>query len=88
MATSHSENASLRLPADATSEEAAAIAAAIGAHLRAEAAATEEASEPTWDGRRWSFAGQIDRLQNRQIRVPDSAPTNAWAAAGRTDRMR
>lgn len=88
MATTHPEPMNLNLPADATSEEAAAIAAAIGAHLRAEAAAADEqAEEATWDGHRWAFAGRLDRLQNRQVRVPDSAPTNAWAAAGRTDRF-
>ena len=87
MATSHSEGTNLTMPADATSEEAAAIAAAIGAHLRAEAAAEDEASEERWHGKRWPFAGRIDQLQNRQVRVPDGAPTNAWAAAGRTDRF-
>ena len=87
MATSRSEGIDLTVPADATSEEAAAIAAAIGAHLRAEAAAEEEKSEERWHGNRWQFAGRVDQLQNRQVRVPNGAPTNAWAAAGRTDRF-
>ena len=87
MATSRSENVDLQVPADATSEEAAAIVAAIGAHLRAEAATEDEEGEATWHGERWSFAGRVDRLQNRQVRVPESAPRNAWAAAGRTGRM-
>lgn len=88
MATSHFENVTIDLPADASGEEAAAIAAAISTHLREEAEATaEDGAEPSWHGRRWSFAGRIDRLQNRQVRVPEHAPTNVWAAAGRTDRF-
>jgi hypothetical protein len=86
MATSRFEQR-VSVPADATSEEAAAIVAAIGAHLRAEAATGAEESEETWHGRRWEFAGRIDRLQNRQVRVPDGAPTDGWSAAGRTDRF-
>lgn len=86
MATSRFEQR-VSVPADATTEEAAAIVAAISAHLRDEAAAEDEASEVTWHGERWSFAGRIDRLQNRQVRVPDGAPTDAWTAAGRTDRF-
>lgn len=88
MATSRFEDVRLDLPADATSEEAAAIVAAIGTHLRREAEAAAEAeSEGSWDGLRWAFAGRVDRLQNRTVRVPDCAPRNAWAAAGRTDRF-
>lgn len=74
----------LDLPDDADEEEAAAIAAAIRTHL----AAGERDEEPAvdWQGRRWSFAGRIDALQNRDARVPTGAPTDAWMAAGRTDR--
>ncbi|MFC7230250.1 hypothetical protein ACFQMM_00570 [Saliphagus sp. GCM10025308] len=82
------ESVSITLPADATSEEAAAIAAAIGAHLRdLEAAAAAQTDEETWDGKRWSFAGRIDAQQGRTVRVPTRAPTNPWAAAGRADRF-
>lgn len=87
MATSRFEQ-HVSVPADATSEEAAAIVAAIGAHLRAEAATEARAgTEETWHGERWSFAGRIDRLQNRQVCVPAGAPTDAWTAAGRTDQF-
>lgn len=79
----------LNLPPDADAEEAAAIAAAVGAHLRdgavaAQAAAAEDA---TWDGRRWTFAGRVEGLRRRTVRVPDDAPTDAWTAADRADRF-
>lgn len=80
---------SLSIPPSATPAETAAIAAAIGAHLRdreAAAAAAEDEAE-TWDGKRWSFAGRTDALQGRPDRVPASAPTDPWAAAGRSDRF-
>ena len=80
----------LTIPDDATDEEAAAIAAAIGSHLRAQAAvaaAAEDDGEETWDGKRWAFAGRLRGLQGRDGRVPKSAPTDAWAASGRMDRF-
>ncbi|WP_368408087.1 acc operon protein [Halorussus pelagicus] len=83
-------DADLRIPDDATDEEAAAIAAAIGAHLRSQeaaAAAAAESDEETWDGKRWSFAGRLRGVQGRAGRVPTSAPTDAWAASGRSDRF-
>lgn len=70
----------------ATDEEAAAIATAIDAHLGAEAAAVTEEGDDSWHGRRWLFRGRIHSLQHRTIRVPLGAPTNQWAAAGRSDR--
>lgn len=77
----------LAIPDDASEAEAAAIAAAIGSHLRAqEAAAGDE--EPTWEGERWTFAGRIEGVRGSAVRVPLGAPTDRWAAAGRTDRMR
>jgi hypothetical protein len=78
------------IPDDATDEEAAAIAAAIGAHLRdreAAAAAAESEAEETWNDKRWSFAGRLRGLQGRAARVPQGAPTDAWASSGRTDRF-
>jgi hypothetical protein len=80
------------IPDDANPEEAAAIAAAVGAHLRdqeaaAAAAAAAAESEETWNGRRWAFAGRMRCLQGRAVRVPDGAPTDAWTAAARTDRF-
>lgn len=85
------EGAVLDVPADAAPDEAAAIVAAVGAHLNdravAAAAAAATADERSWDGRKWAFAGRIDQLQGRQISVPDGAPPDAWTAAGRTDRF-
>lgn len=84
-------DADLRIPDDASDEEAAAIAAAIGAHLRAReaaaAAAEDEEEDETWQGRRWAFAGRLRGTQGRAGRVPASAPTDAWTASGRTDRF-
>ena len=78
------------LPEDADPGEAAAIAAALGAHLRDEAAAAAEATadeEPSWDDDRWRFAGRVSQLQHRDVRVPVGVPTDPWTAAGRTDRL-
>ena len=84
-------DADLRIPDDATDEEAGAGAAASGAHLRAQeaaaAAAAESAADATWHGKRWSFAGRLRGLGGRAGRVPTSAPTDAWAASGRRDRF-
>jgi hypothetical protein len=84
------EAVSVDLPDDATDPEAAAIAVAIGAHLRDREAAAAAAAgeEETWEGRRWTFAGRIEAMQGRNVRVPVETPTDAWTAAGRTDRMR
>lgn len=80
------------IPDDADDDEAAAIAAAVGAHVTdwdraAAAAAAASGDEETWQGRKWTFAGRIDDLQGRSIRVPETAPTDAWTASGRTDRF-
>ena len=79
----------LSIPDDADDDEAAAIAAAVGAHLRdaERAAAAAGDAEPTWEGKRWAFAGRVERSQGRSVRVPQNAPTDAWSAAGRTDRF-
>ena len=83
----------LDIPADATADEAAAITAAVGAHLRdrAAAAAAEAGSDTdaddSWDGDRWRFAGRLDGLGRRADRVPIGAPTDDWAASGRSDRF-
>jgi hypothetical protein len=84
----------LDIPDDADDAEAAAIAAAVGAHVHdgylaaaAAAAATDGAETWTGDGKRWTFAGRIDGLQGRSNRVPETAPTDAWTASGRTDRF-
>ncbi|WP_187347705.1 acc operon protein [Haloplanus rubicundus] len=84
----------LNVPDDADDAEAAAIAAAVGAHLTdrdravaAAAAAAAAGDEESWRGRKWAFAGRIDGLQGRSIRVPETAPTDGWTASGRTDRF-
>ena len=80
----------LEISDNATDEEAAAIVAAIGAHLHDQALAAAAAAaedEPTWDDRRWSFAGRVREQQRRTVRVPREAPTDPWTAAGRTDRF-
>ena len=81
----------LALPADADEAEAAAIAAAVAAHIRdgeaAAAAAATESETPSWQDKRWGFAGRVESLQRRTVRVRDGTPTDAWSAAGRTDRL-
>ncbi|WP_235027985.1 hypothetical protein [Halorubrum sp. JWXQ-INN 858] len=79
----------LSIPDDADDAEAAAIAAAVGAHLRDREVAAAEAADDdaSWHGRRWAFAGRVDRLQGRPVRVPTGTPTDPWTAAGRIDRF-
>lgn len=80
------------LPAAASDEEAAAIMAALGAHVRDQRAAAATADEEgarsaSWDGHRWAFAGRAAALQGREVRVPTGAPRDAWTASGRSDRF-
>lgn len=83
-----SQHADLHIPETADRFEAAAIAAAVGAHLRDRAAAAAAAQrEPGWTDQKWSFAGRIETMQNRRVRVPDGAPTNGWTTSARTDRF-
>ncbi|MFB6220589.1 MAG: acc operon protein [Halolamina sp.] len=79
----------LTLPPDADEREAAAIVAAVGAHIRDQetAAAAAEDEEKTWAGERWAFAGRVESLQRRTVRVRDGTPTDAWSAAGRSERL-
>jgi len=76
------------VPADATPSEAAAIAAAVGAHLRDRQAAAlaAEAAEAD-DGDRtptgWAFAGRREALTNDPGRTAAGEPTDRWAAAAR-----
>ncbi|QKG92765.1 hypothetical protein EXE43_00935 [Halorubrum sp. SS5] len=82
--------AGLSIPDDARDDEAAAIAAAVAAHLRDGELAAAAAAEGTEDGRdedRWAFAGRIERLHRRRVRVPADAPADPWTAAGRSDRF-
>ncbi|WP_435115011.1 acc operon protein [Halolamina sp. C58] len=80
----------LTLPDDADEAEAAAIAAAVGAHIRdgeAAAAAAAESEAESWQGKRWGFAGRVESTQRRTVRVRDGTPTDAWSAAGRSERL-
>ncbi|MEF8829999.1 MAG: acc operon protein [Halobacteriales archaeon] len=85
------EGAVLDVPADADPDEAAAIVAAVGAHLNdravAAAAVAAAADDRFWADRKWAFAGRIEQLQRRRTSVPDGAPRDGWTAAGRTDRF-
>ncbi|MFP8958094.1 hypothetical protein ACLI4Y_15335 [Natrialbaceae archaeon A-CW3] len=82
------EAISVTLPDDASTEEAAAIVAAIGAHLQdLERAAAQSDEVDTWEGNRWSFTGRLEAHQGRTVRVPSRAPTNPWSAASRADRF-
>ena len=83
------EPGDLDLPDHAEEDEAAAIAAAISAHLTdlARAAAAERDEAEGWDGRRWTFAGRIESLTGQSVRVADGAPTDPWTTAGRRDRF-
>ena len=77
------------IPDDASEDEAVAIAAVLNAHLAARGEGDEESDDSgAWNPRRWSFAGRVSALQRREARVPESAPEDAWTAAGRTTRMR
>lgn len=72
-----------------TPEQAAAIGAAVGAHLRDQqmaALAANAGDEKTWDGRRFAFAGRLEALTGCSRRVPRNAPTDEWTATGRRDR--
>lgn len=78
---------------DATPDEAAAIAAVVDTYLRTERTGEHAdrddraEDEESWAGRRWSFAGRIEHIQRRRVRVPSNAPSDPWTAAGRTDRF-
>ena len=82
------------LPADATDEEAAAIAAAIAAYRDERAAAAAAAVAATGDadsnstGRRsWEFTGRLSGLGIKTERAPSTTPTDDWRAASRADRF-
>ena len=84
------DDGTLSIPPSATPEEAAAIAAAVGAHIgdqqmAAVAAAAAGEEDVTWDGKRWQFAGRVEALSGVSRRVPREAPTDDWTAAGRRE---
>ena len=79
----------LDIPDHAAADEAAAIAAAISAHLErlerdGESGGFEEAG---WRGRRWGFAGRMAAVFDCPARVPEGAPEDPWTASGRRDRL-
>ncbi len=79
----------LDIPDHAEEDEAAAIAAAISAHLADRERA--DGSDPTldwgWQGRRWRFAGRLAAVFDSPARIPDAAPQDPWTASGRCDRL-
>jgi len=86
------EGGTLSLPETASDGEAAAIVAAVGAHLTDldRVAAAEQGADTTdagWDGRRWAFAGRTTALSGQAARPTDDTPTDPWTAAGRADRL-
>ena len=83
------EGRRLRLPDAASTAEAAAITAALEAYSqeRIAAADSDDGSDPEgWEGNRFTFAGRLDALGEASKRVPATAPTDRWTAAGRADR--
>lgn len=77
------DDVSLSVPASADRGEAAAIAVAIGAHLRDRAAAAANADEvPSEHCDRWSLSGRLDgRTPPRGV-----AHGEEWKTAGRLRR--
>jgi hypothetical protein len=80
----------LVVPDDADPEEAAAIVAAVSAHLtdlELAAAESREETAETWNGRRWAFTGRVEAVSGRSVRVTEDTPTDPWTAVGRADRL-
>ncbi|WP_435076590.1 hypothetical protein [Halococcus sp. AFM35] len=74
------EDASLSIPASADRAEAAAIAVAIGAHLRDRAAGTDDTSPEHCD--RWTLCGRF----GGRTPPPEVVRGEEWKAAGRVRR--
>lgn len=85
-----SDQPSIRLPPDASPDEAAAITAAIEQLLAAEARAAgdgvRDEADP-WAGRRFAFAGRLAKLTGETARAPGGVPPNPWTAMGRRERF-
>ena len=73
---------------EASPDEAAAVTAAVEGWLAAEARAAADDSDAgdPWAGRRFGFAGRLEKLTGEPARLPLGAPADPWAAAGRRDR--
>jgi hypothetical protein len=85
------DGADAAVAGDPTRSEVAAITAAIAARRAERTRALAQAAaagDVGWTGRRWTFAGRIDRLQDQDARPTDGTPTDPWTAAGRTQRMK
>lgn len=77
----------LEITPTATEDEAAAIAAAVSAHMhdQEKAATMGDNEEETWEGNQWKFAARIQQTKHKSVRVPKTAPTDPWTAADRLE---
>ncbi|WP_336359302.1 hypothetical protein [Haladaptatus sp. ZSTT2] len=71
----------ISLPDTATEAEAAAIAAAVSAHLSAEDAVRVEAEQPTRESN-WTVARRL-KMGREARRLPRTETGSAWRLAGR-----
>lgn len=67
-----------------TPEEAAAIAAALGAYLADE---EHDGEEEVAVRDQWSFAGRLRALDRQPTRLSRDAPRDPWTASGRLERL-
>jgi len=74
---------------EATSQELAAIAIALDNYIQSEKHESQDSNESaeSWDGKRFAYAGRIEALTGTARRVPRSAPTDNWTAAGRLENL-
>jgi hypothetical protein len=88
--TDAERDASLSVAPAPDRDEAAAVAAAVGAYLADErlAAAARGTDDDPDDGRaaRWRLAGRHPAADRRPVRPREGAPADPWTAAGRRDR--
>jgi hypothetical protein len=83
MATSRFE-----IPATATTAEAAAIAAAVSAHVRDQRAAAAAAEDGQEEDRPWEMAARRERLRGSPGRPPAGAPGDDWTAVTRLEGLK
>ena len=78
---------SLEISPTATEDEAAAIAAAVSAHIhdQEQAATAGDNEEETWEGDQWQFAARMQQMKRKSVRIPKTAPTDPWTAADRLE---
>lgn len=75
------------IPERASDAEAAAIVAAVEAHLSAQRVAAASTDEEASPDRSWGAVGRLEATTGQDIaRIPDDVPSEAWAAAGRVAR--